>query len=162
MHYGNEQLTFQIISLFTVAQRSTSFCIKDVFLKCWCRKWRTERKAFPHVCECPPECLQYGRTLLHRAPEKVLHNTHLLLGTHQSLPVYADWKEEAVGFCKFNIINLKKFFFFCLISKPLPECVEDLCAVLPVGHLSILTCPWQPTIWPKSILCWSSRGLALI
>ena len=60
------------------------------------------------------------------------------------------------------ILLIKKIFFFCLISKPLPECVEDLCAILPVGHLSILTCPWQPTIWPKTILCWSSRGLSLI
>ena len=126
MHYGNEELTFQIISLFTVAQRSTSFCIKDVFLKCWCRKWRNERKAFPHVCECPPECLQYGGTLLRGAPKTVLHNTHFLLGTLQSLPVYADWKEEAVSFCKFDIINLKKIFFG-LVSKPLPECVRSMC-----------------------------------
>ena len=128
MHYGNEQLTLQIISLFTVAQRSTSFCFKDVFLKCWCCKWRTERKAFPHVCECPPECLQYGRTLLRRAPETVLHNTHLLLGTHQSLPVYADWKEEAVGFCKFNIINLKNLFFFLLGLKTFTKmCGRSMC-----------------------------------
>lgn len=108
----SEEISHIFFFHFAVAQRSTSFRVKDIFPKCWSWKLWDEREAIINVCRYSHECNWNGRSILCWAAATVLYYTHFIFRIDQSLPENADRKKEAVGFSRFHIIQHNLCYMF--------------------------------------------------
>lgn len=77
------------------------------------------------------------------------------------LTMLSDKRKQLVSVSLILLLKKKKKLFYCLNSKLLPEWVEDLCAILPAGALSILTCALTTNNMTKKMSCTASPQVFL-